>query len=268
MLFQRFSGESIVSLQITNFKKDFLIGHEKCYDYKVNKTNSRTSNLVSGLRSSFSSGGGFGLGKNNQNPPAQQVDPNQVAQQTASTDQTQHLTQDQQLDTLSQVIDQVEAERDDSPVGAVAQAVPQAVQSIQDQLNPPNSTPVGAAKKEVYVAGPGLSAEAPAPTPEYPGGVQTVEQEKNPEISPEIESFLQQAKEQKDHLPQEIVVADNQAVSAVTHHPKTPVVVLPITEEDQKQGKKKSPNLSIRWLVEWSVKLMKKFSGKIIYREE
>lgn len=239
----------------------------------MNKTNSRASNLISGLKANFSSGGGFSLG-NTQAPTSQQDDStqvvvtNQVSQQQSQPIQEQTIAEDQQLETLSKVIDQVEAERDSSEMGAVAQAVPQVVQNIPDPLNPPNPTPVGITKKETYVAGPGISAEASAATAEYPGGIQSVEQEKSPEISPEVESFLQQAKEQQNQLPQEIVVADNQDVSAVTHHPKTPVVVLPITQEEQKEGKRKSTKMSIRWLVEWSIKLMKKFSGKIIYREE
>jgi hypothetical protein len=230
----------------------------------VNDSTGKASSFVQNLRSSFSSGAGLSLsGKG-------QVQSDQG--QAGDVVQPNTTTQEEQLDTLNQVIDQVEAERNqeqaNDSLGSVAQAMPQVIQSIEDPLNPPNPAPVGAAKKEAYVVGAGVSAESPAPTAEYSGGVQTVEQEKTPEISPEVESFLKKAEQQTDHLPQEIVVADNQAVSAVTHHPKTPVVVLPITPEEQAQGQKKSPKLSIRWLVEWSVKIMKKFSGKVIYREE
>jgi len=149
-----------------------------------------------------------------------------------------------------------------------AQVVPQTITTVvPDPLNPPNPAPVGQAKKEVYKPGPAV-AEAPAPTPEYPAGVQAVEQEKTPEIAPEVESFLKHAEQQPDQLPQEIVIADNQEVSSVAHHPKQPVVVLPITAQDQADGKNKDYKFSIRWLVEWSVKIIKKFSGKVIYREE
>jgi hypothetical protein len=45
------------------------------------------------------------------------------------------------------------------------------------------------------------------------------------------------------------------------------VIVLPITPATEDAGERKNPKWSIRWLVEWSRKLMKAFSGKIIYRE-
>lgn len=231
----------------------------------MNKAKGRASSLVGGLRSSFSSGAGFQLGNKAQSDPGNQS-------QASTNNQSQSVVNDQeQLDTLDQVITQIESEKnqtDANPMGSMAQAMPQAVSQMQDPLNPPNPTPVGSTKKESYVVGSGVAVESPSPVVEHPGGVQTVEQEPNPEISPEVESFLQHAQEQSAHLPQEIVVADDQTISAVTHYPKKPVVVLPITPEDQEQGKNKSPKLSIRWLVEWSVKIMKKFTGEVIYREE
>ena len=272
----------------------------------MSKTTLKNSSLISGLKSSYSSGKGFSLGGNKAaNQPAAPIAPTviqpQTPQPTAQVQQqpvviqttpvepiitqpipadpavaqpavVQPISQEEQLETLDQVIDQVASERPEvvqpDPLASVAQAVPQAVASIQDPLNPPNPSPVGAAKKEVHVVDQGVAVEQAAPTVEHPGGVQSVEQERVPEIAPEVESFLQHAEEQTDHLPQEIVVADNQEVSAVTHHPKKPVIVLPITAGEQKKGKKKSTKLSVRWLVEWSEKLMKKFSGKVIYREE
>jgi len=262
----------------------------------VSDAASKASSLMSGLKSSFSSGSGFSLPSKkdkavvsdnstsqplNTVQPAQQSEPiqsqAQLQSQVTQVNQDDLITKPQiseteQLDTLNEVIDQVEKERvinaEQDPLESVAQSVPQAVNNIQDPLNPPNPTPVGSTKKESFVVGSGAILENAAQTVEQLGGVQTVEQEKTPEISPELESFLQHAQEQTDHLPQEIVVADNQEVSAVTHYPKNPVIVLPITPEEQKLGKGKSPKLSIRWLVEWSIKLMKKFSGKVIYREE
>lgn len=237
----------------------------------MNKANGRASSLVSGLRNSFSSGGGFQLGNNNKPDPSDES-------QLANNDQVQPQNQvvdevgeQEQLDTLDQVLTQIESERvsdNSNSFGTVAQAMPQAIAQSYDPLNPPNPTPVGTTKKETYVVGSGVVTENSPPTVEHPGGVQAVEQEPNAEISPEIESFLQHAQEQSDHLPQEIVVADDQTISAVTHYPKKPVVVLPITPEEQAKGKNKSPKLSIRWLVEWSVKIMKKFTGEVIYREK
>jgi len=47
-----------------------------------------------------------------------------------------------------------------------------------------------------------------------------------------------------------------------------PVVVLPITVTQEAQGKHKSPNFSLRWLVEWANKIKKIFSGAVLYQEE
>lgn len=237
----------------------------------MNKTTTRTSGLISGLRSSYSSGNSFNLSGRKKTDP---VIANQTTNQVQDP-QNKNLSQDEKLDTLDQVISQVEAQKvastqvfaEDS-LGAVAQVVPQVADSIPDPLNPTHPTSVGTVKKETHSIGTGVALESPAQIVEYPGGIQTVEQERTPEIAPEVESFLKQAQEQPDQLPQEIVIADNQEVSAVTHHPKQPVIVLPITPEEQKLGRKKSPKLSIRWLVEWSIKIMKKFTGEVIYREE
>lgn len=239
------------------------------------------SSMMSNLRSSFSSAGGFKIGSkpvvDDQNlvvvPPSQS--------QAAQPIQSSQPNQVDELSVAEQVLDQfdpnlaqaadvpgVDAASTPDAVGSLAQAIPQTLTTvIPDPLNPPNPAPVGTTKKETYQVGPAI-AEAPAPTPEYPGGIQSVEQEKSPEIAPEIESFLRQAEQQPDQLPQEIVIADNQEVSSVAHHPKQPVVVLPITAKVQDDGKNKDFRLSIRWLVEWSVKIMKKFSGKVIYKEE
>jgi len=42
---------------------------------------------------------------------------------------------------------------------------------------------------------------------------------------------------------------------------------LPITKKEDKEGRKKSPKYSFRWLVEWSHKIIKVFAGKVIYRQ-
>lgn len=228
----------------------------------MNSVGGNASGFMNNLRSNFSQGGGLTMGAANSalsQPAASSVVapaiPNPVVPPTPAQSSPQ-IDQNSQLQVAEQVLSEF------------AQVVPQTLTTIiPDPLNPSNPTPVGQAKKEVYTPGPAV-AEAPAPSVEYPSGVQSVEQEKPPEISPEIESFMKHAEQQPDQLPQEIVIADNQEVSSVAHHPKQPVVVLPISAQDQAEGKNKDYKYSIRWLVEWSVKIMKKFSGKVIYREE
>lgn len=102
---------------------------------------------------------------------------------------------------------------------------------------------------------------------EQMASVQYVEKEKSPELSPEVESFIEQV--QKDEsAPKEIVIADAQStMPADDQYVSERVVVLPITPEIEKKGKRKSAKFSVRWLVEWSQKIIKMFEGKVMYRE-
>ncbi|MFZ1721870.1 MAG: hypothetical protein WAU07_05190 [Microgenomates group bacterium] len=127
-------------------------------------------------------------------------------------------------------------------------------------LNPPNA--ISSAKEKLE-----STASLDAVAPDASTGVQYIEQEKNPEIPVEVESFLQHAEDHANQTPQEIVIADGSQPQSMKHLPKKPVFVLPITEETEKEGEKKNPRYSIRWLVEWSHKIIKMFTGKVIYRE-
>jgi hypothetical protein len=139
------------------------------------------------------------------------------------------------------------------------QVVPTVV-AQSDPLNPPNAQ--GNLTKERSQV---FTLEHPAV--DYPGGVQSVEQLRNPEIPPEVESYLQKIENHQEQLPQEVVIADQSVVAPNNHYLAQPVVVLPITQAVEKAGQRKGPKFSVRWLVEWSWKMMKVFKGKIIYRQ-
>ncbi len=145
-------------------------------------------------------------------------------------------------------------------VGTFAQAAPQVIQQATDTLNPVNAAPSAKETRE-----PGVTLERPQI--EMAGGLQQVEQEPHPEISPEVESFISEVGQHQDQLPQEIVIADIQAPVPTTQYLAKPVVILPITPEVEKEGAKKAPQFSIRWLVEWSRKMMKVFAGEVVYKE-
>lgn len=161
---------------------------------------------------------------------------------------------------------------DPEPVAQSAQAVPQAdvlaaalpsaVNEMTDTLNPP-------------MAGGGMAKEAPllSVTVEHPavdqaGGVQYVETEKSHELPPEVEGFIKKVEDNIDQIPQEVVISDPQSGQQLPRVLATPVVVLPITPKTEDEGKRKSESYSIRWLIEWSWKMMKTFSGKVVYRDE
>lgn len=175
----------------------------------------------------------------------------------------------QALQTLERVINEVKTAmptKQTAPAiqGALSQVMPQVVTQTIDQATTPQ--PVSgprAAQKETAVGAVSLDQVAV----DAARGAQLAEIEPTPEISPEVESYLQKVEDRKDMAPPEIVIADgSQTAPATRQYPSQPVVVLPITEEQEQIGAKKSPKFSLRWLVEWSRKIMKMFAGKVIYR--
>lgn len=144
-----------------------------------------------------------------------------------------------------------------------SQVVEESVAEKVQQINPLN--PTGVVSQGGKEAAGSVSLEQVAI--DAARGAQQVEVEPTPEIPPEVESYLQKVEDNTNLAPPEIVIADGSQTSPVNHaYPAQPVVVLPITPEEEAQGAKKSPRFSIRWLVEWSRKIMKVFSGKVIYR--
>jgi len=131
---------------------------------------------------------------------------------------------------------------------------------VQDTLNPPNAG--GSVSKEASL----LSVTLEHPMIDATGGIQYVEQEKPHELPPEVEGFLKTVEDHQDQIPQEIVIANPQTGQALPRVMAQPVIVLPITPEIEEAGKKKQPSYSVRWLVEWSWKMMKAFSGRVVYR--
>jgi len=100
------------------------------------------------------------------------------------------------------------------------------------------------------------------------GNAQMVEYEPNPELSPEVEGYINRVDQNTDQAPNEIVIADASMPMPSNHQlPSQPVLVLPITVGLEKEGATQSPKFSVRWLVEWSRKIIKIFVGKVIYRQ-
>lgn len=185
------------------------------------------------------------------------------------------LSVNDQLDTLEQVLNDLEPSiaaatppqiLPTSPVepasSFVPAAVPLAVLSATDTLNPPAGTPATTAKES-------LAAAAPERIQVDVGsGLQAVESEPPAnELPVEVEGFLQEVKQNQEQLPHEIVIAgDTAQLQQVT--PPRPVIVLPITEDVEKAGRRKGTQWSVRWLVEWSRRLMKMFKGDVVYANE
>jgi hypothetical protein len=206
-----------------------------------------SSSLLNRMKSTFSSTSQQLLAKSS----GQVVDDQSTPQVTSTVVSDQTVISDQ-VQTLPAV---------DQPEEVIAQAVPQVIQKQTDTLNPPNA--VGGSAKEA----PLLSVTVERPAVDAVPGVQDVEFEKAHELPPEVEGFIKTVEDHQEQIPQEIVISNPQTGQVLPRVMAQPVVVLPITPDIEAQGKNKQPTYSVRWLIEWSWKIMKIFSGKVVYRK-
>ena len=158
---------------------------------------------------------------------------------------------DKKLDLFESALAEVETQRQFQSVDSPQQPA-QPAQLVQ--------SPVSAGRKE--------ASPVDVKVIEQTANIQYVEAEKSPELSPEVEKYINEVREDQTKAPKEIVIADaTQDLPVDNQYVAEPVIVLPITPEIEKKGKRKSPKFSLRWLVEWSQKIIKTFSGKVIYRD-
>jgi len=149
---------------------------------------------------------------------------------------------------------------DDSASQVMMQAAVQTALQQDDQgLNPPHPTP-STAKEQ----GPSIFGEVGI---ELPAGMQSVEELRSPEISPEVEKYIEEVKEDPTHFTKEVVVADQKLIQPATQFVAQPVIILPITAEEMKEAKRAPITSSRRWLAEWTEKIIKMFAGSVVYRE-
>ncbi len=193
--------------------------------------------------------------------PTQPVQSNLTAQSDALSVLEAAIAQASQHSDAARQAAEKTLQQATEETGELAQVLPNAILTATNTLNP--STPTTTAKEAEGLKSPDKGNQAEAGT-----GIQAVEIEKNPELPPEVEGFINKVEQQADQLPKEIVIAD--AIKNLPQHhplPKQPVVILPITPDVEKAGATKSPKFSVRWLVEWSRRIMKMFVGKVIYRQ-
>jgi hypothetical protein len=218
------------------------------------------SALLSRLRTSFAQ-------------PSQLTGPTLVADSQTqlpvsfSTPTLQPNELNEELDLFENILSEVESEVAASQIQseestALAPVLPQVIEQATDTLNPAGLV-VGSTAKEALDSG--RSAEYSSL--DAAGGIQYVEQEKSPEIPVEVESFLQKVDNHYDQQPAEIVIADGTVTPPPVYVPKQQVIVIPITPEMEKAGEKKSPAFSLRWLVEWSHKIIRMFNGRVVYKQ-
>lgn len=97
----------------------------------------------------------------------------------------------------------------------------------------------------------------------------------------EIDSYLERVEKQVEvdddgggvrpvgggqvNLPRQIV--DDQGQVVAQSVPGEVEIVLPLTENEMKTGLKSKVSNSLRWLAEWSVMIIKKYPGRVFYRQ-
>ncbi len=147
--------------------------------------------------------------------------------------------------------------------GLFAQAIPAAVTQAEEQIQQQMpAAPSGRPKEHLEGAVSGVAAS------ELPADIQYVEEEKSPELPPEVESYIQHVEEAAQVAPQKIVVA--QEPSTLPNAPVAPpriVKVLPLTKAQEEMGLRKNTSFSIRWLVEFGHKIAKALVGQVVYKE-
>jgi hypothetical protein len=165
-----------------------------------------------------------------------------------------------------------------SPTVPTDPVAPGAVPTAQAVLGTPTppTVPVAGGRRRESIAGvtqteQPQAAETPVQTTqEAPPEVAPTapEAERSAELGPELEKFVEQTEKQSDKQPPETVVAAETMPTAVPKTVKQPVVILPLTQKDLQAGQKKGTTNSIRWLAEWCVRQIKKFSSiLVVYRE-
>jgi hypothetical protein len=102
--------------------------------------------------------------------------------------------------------------------------------------------------------------------------IPTVESQEVQELTKELQEVSKETKEQREQaMIQEKQRAINDLAAASTTPvaiTDKPVVVLPITAKSREEAKFKSTKYSVKWLWEWSQKIIKMFAGAVVYKEE
>jgi hypothetical protein len=141
------------------------------------------------------------------------------------------------------------------------------------------ATAIGGRRKEV-LATPLPSAETLSPTtealpivetpvvPEQSGNQPAEYESAQAELEPTIEKLQAEIEQNKMKAPEQIAVRQDNAEQVLPKTVAQPVVILPLTEQKMQEGEKKSPNFSVRWLVAWAKRQVKKFKDiLVVYRD-
>lgn len=196
-----------------------------------------------------------------------------TAQSLSSDKSTNLISNRQALDLLEDAINEVEQQR---PAAS-------STQSRQKELIRPADTAVPEAQLDLAELGNSQleTQVAPEKTPsteqQASENAPVAELIKSSEASEirELGQELSEIKEvDREQEAKELAKKQQSAIDQLAGQAQTapsqvkPVVVLPITEKQKIEAKKKGLNFSLRWLAEWADKIRKIFSGAVLYKEE
>lgn len=188
---------------------------------------------------------------------------------------TQILSNNQALDLLEEAIGEVEGQlsKPTSPANSsrlkeINQAVANDLPELtidQNSESSKQSVMESAVNQE-----PPIEQQTSKEQPVSAEAVKSSESAEMAEIGQELVEIREDDKEQEEELARKQQAAIDQLASQALTSPKQikPVVVLPITERQKEEAKKKNIHFSLRWLAEWAEKIKKIFSGAVLYKEE
>ena len=110
----------------------------------------------------------------------------------------------------------------------------------------------------------GLGGKEQAPVPVNTEKIPLMETKVELEMDPEVQEYMERVQEDHAQLEKPIVfhgktVLDNVGSSDVDN------VVLPIDRSTLQVGMKAKVSTSLRWLATWCLRIMKKFTGNVVY---
>jgi len=184
----------------------------------------------------------------------------------AKDTETKFLSNQQALELLEEAISEVEDQRS-SPAASSLRA------SRQKELDQQAVLPVSELKIESKNVDNYLekSSDQAPEQKNQPESAKSSESAELAELGQELAEIKEVDKEQED---KEMAKKQQETINQLANRAQTPaqtvkpVVVLPITEQQQKTAKKKSVYFSLRWLAEWAEKIKKIFAGAVLYKEE
>jgi len=96
---------------------------------------------------------------------------------------------------------------------------------------------------------------------------EVVQQPEVKERSLEVESVIEKIERDMKGDQKKGDVQDDVSTTVVPTSDDQPAVTLPVSQDDVVQGQKLSVWESLRWLAELAIRQIKKFHGRVVYRE-